>query len=335
MTEVELTGFDGRNLLAFLSALGTHLVLDRKAALIARLLGGGAESSTVNHCPKAQAVRMSWSPHTFRPTLYLPSQEESCVPSADRIPVIQNCLVRVLHHALAQKVHAGELPPWKNIKGLSQQELRDHLFAPAASIARSKCRRPWADFVTGLASDAIATGSEKEYTALCVITGDSHQDFLGFMNDLRKLVTAEHLSSALFFPWRYREQGKAFRWDPNEDRRYALRASDPAKGPNKEIPSMWGANRLAFEALACFPCFPKGRHLRTTAFEDTTINWPLWSPAIDLTTLRSLLAHPAVVQRDAHALGAMGVFAVASSRRTPVGRKRTFGPASLWPIRTQ
>jgi hypothetical protein len=56
------------------------------------------------------------------------------------------------------------------------------------------------------------------------------------MSDLRKLVTAEHLIRALFFPWRYREQGKSFRWETSENRRYALRASDPAKGPEKEIP---------------------------------------------------------------------------------------------------
>ena len=200
-------------------------------------------------------------------------------------------------------------------------------------MARSQQERSWADFVAGLGSDAAGSEKEIEYTALCAITGDSQQFFLGCMRDLRKQVTAGHLKDALFFPWRYKEEGKTFRWDPGEDRRYALRASDPLKCPDKTIHSMWGANRVAFEALACFPCFPKGRHLRTTAFEDERIiRWPLWAPAVELSTLRSMLAHAAIIQRDPDALGAMGVFMIASSCRTLLGRKRTFGPASLWSV---
>ncbi len=147
-------------------------------------------------------------------------------------------------------------------------------------------------------------------------------------------LTAGHLKDALFEPWRYdKDKGRTFRWDAAEDRRYALRASDPSKGPEKKIPSMWGANRLAFEALACLPCFPNGRRLRTTAFEEEhIIRWPLWSPPIALPTVRSVLAHPAIVERDPGTLGAMGVFMIASSRRALLGRKRTFGPASLWPV---
>lgn len=331
MIALELTGLDGRNLLAFMAAVGTQVALDRKLALIARLLGNGAHGS------KRQPLRMSWNPETFRPIIHLPLKGGLGVAAGEWTPAVEDCLIRVLQHALKELAEVDKILPqkWKNIKGLSQQELRKDAFTPASCAARSQANRSWADFVAGLASDAIATGSEKEYTALCVITGDSHQHFLGFMGDLRKLVTHDHLKRALLAPWTYTDQGKAFRWDPSEDRRYALRASDPAKGPDKEIRSMWGANRLAFEALACFPCFPKGRHLQTTAFEDERIlRWPLWTPPVDLITLRSLLAHPAVVQRDASVLGAMGVFSIASSRRTAVGRKRTFGPASLWSVPT-
>lgn len=96
---------------------------------------------------------------------------------------------------------------------------------------------------------------------------------------------------------------------------------------------MWGANRLAFEALACFPCFPRGRRVRTTAFGDDddqrTIHWPLWTPSLNIETVRSLLAHPAILVNDRRVLRALGVFAVASARRVSVGRKRSFGPASL------
>jgi hypothetical protein len=327
---VELSGVDGRNLLAFLTAVGTYVALDHKVKLIARLLGrsqapviGGENGSD------AEPVRMSWNPATFRPTVYLPGPSVA----AEKASAIQDCVIQVLQHALKDLARVDKILPWDNIKGISRQRFRDTALAPAARASRIQQKRSWADFVAGLGSDGAGSDKEIEYTALCAITGDSQQYFLGCMRDLRKQVTSGHLKDALFAPWKYKEEGRTFRWDPCEDRRYALRASDPSKGPDKGIPSMWGANRLAFEALACLPCFPRGRRLRTTAFEDERIiRWPLWSPPIGMATLRSVLAHPAVMQRDQGALGAMGVFIIASSQRSLLGRKRTFGPASLWPV---
>jgi hypothetical protein len=314
---VQLAGLDGRNLLAFLSALGVQVAIERKAP----------------------GVRLSWDPCTFRPTIFLPAGDGAIAaqPPQD----LENRVVTVLTCALKELANGAERFPWDDIKvgtngsrPRSRSEFRERALVPAANAARREpARRGWADFAAGLASDGAGSDKELEYTALCVITGDSHQHFLGFMRDLRDQITAEHLKSAVFAPWRYREKGRSFRWDPTEDRRYALRASDPAKGRDKEIPAMWGANRLAFEALGCLPCFPRGRRVRTTAFaEERVIRWPLWTPRIDLCTVRSLLAHPAVVRRNGLTLGPMGVFAIASSRRSSVGRKRTFGPASLWPV---
>jgi hypothetical protein len=221
-----------------------------------------------------------------------------------------------------------------DIKGISRAQLRQEALEPAAGAARrNPSDRSWADFVAGLASEAVASAKKEAYTALCVITGDGHQHFLGFMRELCGQVTPEHLRATLFATWQYREEGRSFRWDPGEDRRYALRASDPSKGPDKSIPSMWGANRLAFEALACLPCYPRGRRLQTTGFqEERVFHWPLWDPPVTLTTLRAVLAHPAVLDRDAATLAAMGVFAIAASGKTQVDRKRTFGPASIWPV---
>lgn len=312
MTPVELRGLDGRNLLAFLAALGTHFSLG---------------------C-KAPGVRLSWDARTFRPTVHLPSKAgpgltRSAADSEERV-------VTLVDRGLKDLARVESRFPWENIKGVSREEFRQRALEPAARTAREyPADRSWADFVAGLASDAAGPPREVAYTAFCVITGDSHQHFLGFMRDLCGQVTAEHLKATLFAQWQYREEGRSFRWDPSEDRRYALRASDPAKGSDRKIPSMWGANRLAAEALACLPCHPTGRHLRTTGFqEERVFHWPLWASPITLTTLRSLLAHPAILDRNAATLAAMGVFATASSRRTPVGRKRTFGPASIWPVPT-
>lgn len=314
MIPVPLRGLDGRNLLAFLTAVGALVALEQKL----------------------RGVLLSWDPRTFRPTMFLPAGNtavEAPTDSEDRFATMLLCVLNVL-------ADGAERFAWDDIKvgtngcrPRSRTEFRDRAMLPAANAARQLGDRGRADFIAGLGSDAGGSERELGYTALCVITGDSNQNFLRFMRDLHAQVTAGHLKSALFAPWKYREQGRSFRWDPTEDRRYALRASDPAKGRDKEIPAMWGANRLAFEALACLPCFPRGRRVRTTAFEDErVIRWPLWSPRIDLSTLRSLLAHPAVMQRERMTLSCMGIFAVASSRRSSVGRKRTFGPTRLWPV---
>jgi hypothetical protein len=303
--EIELAGLDGRNLLAYLASLGTHL------ALAHRLSG----------------VTMSWDENTFHPTIALPVQDPPPQDLKDWVATLVECALK----ELANTSSGGRFPSnWNNIT-VPRTDFRDCVLKPSAEKVRNeRTRRAWADFSAGLGSDAAGTNKDLDYTALCVVTGDSRQDFLRFMRDLSNDVTREHLKSTLFEHWKYAQRGKSFRWDPQEDRRYALRASDPSKGPDKEIPSMWGANRLAFEALACFPCFPREGRVRTTAFDDErTIHWPLWMPPLNVQTVKSLLAHPAVMVYDRRALGALGVFAVASARRISVGRKRSFGPASL------
>lgn len=315
MTPVELRGLDGRNLLAFLAALGTHVSLDRKAP----------------------GARLSWDAKTFRPTVHLPLVID--VGSGDGVDAKQDCVVDLVQSGLTELASPDRFP-WENLKkkgkGLPRSEFRQKALEPAARVARGQnADRGWADFVSGLASDAAGSAKEIECTALCVITGDSRQDFLGVMRALCKVTRPAQLRAALFAPWRYQDEGRSFRWDSTEDRRYALRASDPSKGSDKKIPSMWGANRLAFEALACLPCQPLGRRLRTTGFEaERVFRWPLWEPPVPLTTLRALLAHAAVLDQDAATLAAMGVFTIASSWRTPFGRKRTFGPPSIWPVPT-
>jgi hypothetical protein len=307
--EIELAGLDGRHLLGYLASLGTHLALAHKRP----------------------AVTMRWDENTYHPTIALPVQG---APQSD----LKDYVTRLLECALKELASDQCRFPWDNIKvgpkgsrPRSRSEFRKEALIPAGLTARQNLvLRAWADFTVGLGSDAAGSGNDLDYTALCVITGDSHQDFLRFMRDLSNDVKSEHLKSTLFERWKYQERGKSFRWDPQEDRRYALRASDPSKGPDKEIPSMWGANRLAFEALACFPCFPRGRRVRTTAFDDKrTIHWPLWSPPLNMETVKSLLAHPAVLGNDRRILKAFGVFAVASARCISVDRKRSFGPASV------
>src|SRR5690606_29595730 len=51
------------------------------------------------------------------------------------------------------------------------------------------------------------------------------------------------IQEALFAPWRRNDETDAFRWDPLEDQRYALRFDDPSRAG--AATTVHGANRLA------------------------------------------------------------------------------------------
>lgn len=95
--------------------------------------------------------------------------------------------------------------------------------------------------------------------------------------------------------------------------------------------SVWGANRLAFEALPIFPAIPTERGLRTTGFRtaaDRTheFTWPVWSGYAGLDTVRSLVALRAIQQDapDRAELQAMGIDEVFRAMRVRIGQGANF-----------
>ncbi|HPW54477.1 MAG: hypothetical protein QM286_04410 [Acidobacteriota bacterium] len=140
---------------------------------------------------------------------------------------------------------------------------------------------------------------------------------------IRKAVTMGALDRALFGAWDYLDEGFSLRWDPIEDQRYALRWRNPAQSKKGEGPgTMLGANNLALEALALFPTAMVGSVLATTGFRRqgkraAWFTWPIWEQAVELDTVRSLLAL-AELQRpipDRRQLAAMGIAEVFRSQR--------------------
>lgn len=169
-------------------------------------------------------------------------------------------------------------------------------------------------------------------TALRTMSGAGHQHFLGFMRKLVQETAAAHLEAALFHPWVYADDGPSLRWDPADDRRYALRWKEPSGDP---IRTVRGANRLAIEALPLLPTAPTGGELETTGFrrrrgEGVAWTWPVWSLPASLDTVRSLLSLPILQNEplDRRALGAMGVTEVYRSVRLTLGKYRNFGMAA-------
>ena len=294
---VSANALDGANPLAFMAALGLLRTLTRA-------------------WPNRDA-RLGWARHggSSQPTLV-------CSPGA-----IQDEVVAVAHDQLAQMVGHVAFTFSDDLKILPGCFRK---FAEvAASSAKVDCA---ADYAAAFGTDSLINedGTIQD-TAFRTMSGAGHQHFLAFMNELARITTAEHLRGALFSPWHYDEEKLSLRWDPADDRRYALRWSDPS---GDVIRTVRGANRLAIEALPLFPVMPVGGQLKTTGFSSpydrgTYWTWPIWEAPVSLDVCRSLVAL-AELQRpqpNRPLLLAQGVAEVFRCQRITIGKYRNFTPA--------
>lgn len=162
--------------------------------------------------------------------------------------------------------------------------------------------------------------------------GSGHQFFL---EDVRKLldeITAERVHECLFQLWAYRDKGNSLRWDPFEDRRYALLDRDPS---DEGARTVWMANLLGYRGLALLSAAPTWRGLGTVGWDDEqqTFTWPLWECFLSIDAVRSLVGlRELVTERpNAAALAARGVCAVFRAQCVKVGtggnQKVNFSPA--------
>lgn len=165
-------------------------------------------------------------------------------------------------------------------------------------------------------------------TALRTMSGAGHQHFLQFMRILTAETNHAHLNKALFMPWQWDDPKPSLRWDPSDDRRYALRWRNPS---NDNISTVRGANRLAIEALPLFPTTVRSNQLKTTGFtgsgsRNTFWTWPVWRGALDADTVTSVLGLKDLQQSSPNRsrLVAMGIDEIYRSQRLTVGKYRNF-----------
>ena len=205
------------------------------------------------------------------------------------------------------------------------------------------------DMLASFGSDAVvareANDKKKgniEPTPFCFITGSGHQWFLDTARDLANQTTMERLRKVVLFDqWTYEDEKLSMRWDPLDDRRYALMNIDPSDSKNKSR-TVWIANLLAYRALALFPSAPVKRQLKTTGWirleeskkKRNVFTWPIWENPIGVETIRSLLQHSELAQKSPslEKLMPLGVCAYFRSERIQVGQginqKTNFSPAS-------
>jgi hypothetical protein len=176
------------------------------------------------------------------------------------------------------------------------------------------------DLLSALMSDAVVkekgSGRDRNQVAptpYCLLFGQGHQHFLVRLANVPRqkeppargrgrariqLSETQCLAEALFAPWQRPDLTDGFRWDPAEDRRYALRANDPSGDP---VGLQHGANRLAAIALPLLSGAPILRRselkflARGASYSEArtiSITWPLWPHPARLASIRALLAHP-------------------------------------------
>jgi hypothetical protein len=149
---------------------------------------------------------------------------------------------------------------------------------------------------------------------LVMMFGQGHQNFLERLVAIalgsapRGLAKAKtepdlrnprYVAKALFQPWKRDDDCDGFRWDPEEDQRYALRFGDPSRAGAAS--TVHGANRLATLGLLSFPSAPS---IRKPNLPPATASangiaflfvWPVWTEPLSLHGIERLMCHPDVV----------------------------------------
>lgn len=199
---------------------------------------------------------------------------------------------------------------------------------------------------SALVSDAVMHYREDkrdkvEPTPMCFMFGQGHQHFLSRLSsvprraappDRKKVAISELdcLRETLFAPWIRADRTESFRWDPNEDVRYALRAKNPSD--DREL-TQHGANRLAAVGLGTLTVVPRlegksgrarlvmigGRRRKGGGF---IFAWPIWREPMSLAGIRALLSHPHIDHPETQE--ALAIFEYRRARRISVDKYINF-----------
>jgi hypothetical protein len=305
LAQHRLDGLEPDNLLAFLALLGLLRALDAAR-------------------PEWRA-RAYWQdePRPLRPVLVL------AAPQAREVVV----------EAAAEGATMLAVPHAFDRKDLN------HNVAEARETLTHANGSPLAETLLGaLLSDGAARDDGRIWpTPFCFVLGQGHQHFLERLADVpngklpssqSKLKKPPHLNAprliegTLFSGWTRIDATVSFRWDPAEDRRYALRAVDPSGDPPK---TQHGANRLAAVGL---PALQGAAILRRGEMRFLNcgtacgaegrieVSWPIWSRPARLAGLRALFARAELHDENPSrtTLATLGIAGLWRAERISVGK---------------
>jgi len=301
-----LVGLDGGNPLGFLAAVGTL----RSATLA---LG----DLHIRPCMQWRKTFGGW-----RPEIQFVGEE--CLTVEAVLPIISKWL----------KDAPGKIAfeSFESVRP-SQEKFRAVAIRANENISDFNDRAEL-DFLAAFGSEAV---EENGCIANCAIRANRSHEFLRFAHNLISETEEKHFRKTLLEVWLYDDpiETHSMRWDPREDIRYALRWRKPEGDPARKFQgTMWGANRLAIEALPLMPSVPVKGRLETTGVsvfrgEGICWTWPIWENFLGLETVHSLLSLQELQKRqpDREKLLAMGIAEVYRSQRISQGKYRNFTTA--------
>jgi CRISPR-associated endonuclease/helicase Cas3 len=301
-----LSGIDGSNPLAFLAALGTL-----------RLSTIASKSKTQPKDPIQASMSWACQGGQWTPTLFSRQTKDE--------------LLNQIHESLAclleQQPFAGDSPRCLGSKIIfTKQEYRQHAVAANSSATSSSRQR--SDWLAALATEFVLTKKSEDCLKTSLDFTSGQQQFLQMVRSVVTKTSPVHMSRCLFNLWRYEDECESLRWDPIDDRRYALCAYDPSNKSKNPIMTELGANALAFASLPLLPII-EGRSL-TLSPRGKAMRWVIWSGQLTLETVQSLLASSQIrgVSLDSHALRSLGIDSVLESEVVlPNGYYRNFTPS--------
>jgi hypothetical protein len=252
-----LSGLDGTNPLGFLAALGVFCLLSKENS----------------------SLTMAWqlADCTWRPNLF-----------GNKVPLTQ--LGTELHDAIAKL----DKSVWSFDKKLPFAAARLRQEACNAVGSASITERGLADEVASLGVECwVDKDGDFEATSFCMVrSGDSTgQGLLAYGKRVLETTTESQLQQAVSSEWMYEDDQCAFRWDPGEDRGYALQWRNPSKVGALSIK---GGNCLALLGMRLFSAIPSNRKAETVAFglkqpKQSSFTWPIWMYPVNLDVATSLL----------------------------------------------
>lgn len=267
--EHRLSGLEPDNLLAFLALIGFH--------------------RCVAHASPEWNPRVFWSGIPVRPTMVLAHEVERAA------------LLDVAAKAASQiaQVHSFD----RANLDYSVRDARDE-------FNKAGLNRLRLDLLSALMSDAATRKDRIRATPFCAMFGQGHQNFLERLEsvpkgipprELRGEVTPDDLNSpkkleeTLFQTWERSDPTESFRWDPLEDRRYALRFDNPS---GDKALTVHGANRLAALGLPLLTAVPVRERGEVRLYGAMTkwesggiiVRWPIWSDPATLAAIERMLA---------------------------------------------
>ncbi len=192
--------------------------------------------------------------------------------------------------ALKACVPSSELALGKHLNA-EQPELRDAL-RDAAEIATVDSRQT-ADMLASFGSDVcLKPKSDKmDPTPFCFTSGSGNQYFLDTARRLSERITAALLEKSLSTNEPAQDEKLSMRWDPNEDRRYALMWENPTANGNEALTN-WPINLLAYHGLQLLPSVPTAAGLKSAGWskhEQENFTWPIWTALLGIDCVRTIM----------------------------------------------